>query len=472
MEVSRLGIHVDPIIALFAPLWWLWPSPLLLLTVQAFAFALGAVPLFWLGRKHLSHDRDAALVAISYLLCPTVAWNAVDDFHAVGLAVPLLLFAIWYLDEDRLLAFAVVAGAATLCQEQIGLIVGCLGLWYGWRRRSSTGVAIAVAGFAVTAVDFAVVLRHFSGGTPYSARFGGTPGAILSDLFTRPRVLARQITKHDLMGLLPAIPVLGLCFGSTIAVAASPQVVLLLLSRRPGDWDWFGVNELLLIPFVYAATILTLGGPARASKAGLPNVLAVWVLATSMAVASVLGPISLFGLNHMYVFEHRASVSAEQQAVKLIPADAPVSATGHLALPLAARRYLYVFPVIKNAAWVLVDVRDDRLPDMEYIRQRAGIEVGVSDLYHQPGLMHRSLRRLLHSRRWRLLFRRDGIYVFKRARRDSSEPSGVDAEPTAACAGRRRRARSTRSARPYSPCTSAPVGRSLADSSCGRVCPR
>jgi uncharacterized membrane protein len=157
-EVSHLGIHVDPIIAAFAPLWWLWPSPSLLLTVQAIALASGAIPLFWLARKHLPHQRDAALVAGAYLLCPTVAWNAVVDFHAVALAVPLLLFSIWYLDEERFLAFAATAGAATLCQEQIGLIIGCLGLWYAWReRRLGVGLAIAAAGFAVSAIDFRVL---------------------------------------------------------------------------------------------------------------------------------------------------------------------------------------------------------------------------------------------------------------------------------------------------------------------------
>ena len=100
-EVSRLGIHVDPIIALFAPLWWLWPSTQLFLTAQAVALALGAVPLFWLARKHLPRDRDAALLALAYLLCPTIGWNATKSFTAVAFAVPLLLFSIWYLDEER-----------------------------------------------------------------------------------------------------------------------------------------------------------------------------------------------------------------------------------------------------------------------------------------------------------------------------------------------------------------------------------
>src|SRR5206468_9948338 len=52
-QISRLGAHVDPILVLFAPLWWVWPSPDMLLTVQAIAVGLGALPVFWLGRKHL-----------------------------------------------------------------------------------------------------------------------------------------------------------------------------------------------------------------------------------------------------------------------------------------------------------------------------------------------------------------------------------------------------------------------------------
>src|ERR671937_98337 len=47
-QISRLGAHFDPIVVAFVPLWWLWPSPSLLLTVQAIAIALGAIPVFLL----------------------------------------------------------------------------------------------------------------------------------------------------------------------------------------------------------------------------------------------------------------------------------------------------------------------------------------------------------------------------------------------------------------------------------------
>jgi hypothetical protein len=92
-----------------------------------------------------------------------------------------------------------------------------------------------------------------------------------------------------------------------------------------------------------------------------------------------------------------------------------------LALPLAARRYLYVFPVLKDADWVLVDSHDDDLPSMSYIHRRLGIDVGVSDLYRQPNLMRRALRHLMRSPTWRLVYRRDDIYVFRRSRAGASQ---------------------------------------------------
>jgi uncharacterized membrane protein len=411
-EVSRLGIHVDPIIAVFAPLWWLWPSPLLLLTVQAIALAVGALPLFWLGRKHLPRPRDAALLAAAYLLCPTVAWNAVADFHAVALVVPLLLFAIWYLDENRLPPFAATAGAAMLCQEQVGLIVGCLGLWYASRsRRIGAGLAVAATGFAAFAADFLIVLRHFSGGSPFAARFGGSPTAIVLRLFTHPLALAQQIHAHGLTGLLVAVPVLGFCFGSTIMLAATPQIALVFLSRHPGDWNPLGINVLVIIPFIYAATAFALARSARRSSAKKQRVASGAIFAASLAFFIIVGPFNPYVTRNLY-----APISAQRQAVSLVPTNARVSATNHLALPLAARRYLYVFPVLKDADWVFVDSRDDSLPDMSYIHRRIGIDVGVSDLYWQPKLMRRDLRLLRQSPKWRLVYKRDSIYVFRRAR--------------------------------------------------------
>ena len=94
-QISRLGAHFDPLVALLAPLWLVWPSPDLLLVTQAAGVALGAVPVFLLARKHLGGEGSGLAFALVYLLYPPTQWLVVDDFHPVALATPLLLGAIW-----------------------------------------------------------------------------------------------------------------------------------------------------------------------------------------------------------------------------------------------------------------------------------------------------------------------------------------------------------------------------------------
>ena len=137
-QISRLGSHFDPILVLLAPLWSLWPSPELLLVVQAVAVAAGAIPVFWLARAHIDSERAAAALAVAYLLFPPVQWLTVSDFHPVSLACPLLLFAWWFLDQRRLLPFALFAAAALATKEHVGLTVAAMGVWYAIRYREPT----------------------------------------------------------------------------------------------------------------------------------------------------------------------------------------------------------------------------------------------------------------------------------------------------------------------------------------------
>src|SRR6476620_2211484 len=138
-QISRLAAHFDPILAAFAPLWWIWPSPEMLLVVQAVVVALGALPVFWLANKHLRSDRAALGFALVYLLYPATQWLTLNEFHPVALSTPFLLFAFWYLDEDRLVPFAIFAVLAMTTKEEIGFVVAGMGIWYAIRRRTRPG---------------------------------------------------------------------------------------------------------------------------------------------------------------------------------------------------------------------------------------------------------------------------------------------------------------------------------------------
>jgi uncharacterized membrane protein len=207
-------------------------------------------------------------------------------------------------------------------------------------------------------------------------------------------------------------PVLGLCFGSSIILAAIPQVALLMLSDRASDVDFSGQTVMPLIPFIYVGTVFALERYRRSGKWKAPH-----VLVASIAIAAFLGPLDPF----IHGVPDRAKVAAERRAVELIPPDAAVSATNRLGAHLAARRRLNVFPVLRAAEWVVVDVKDTSLPNVGWLRGRTGITVGTRDLYDQPKLMQRVVRRLNASPAWARIFTSHGISVFKRVRQ--SHPS-------------------------------------------------
>ena len=203
----------DPFLALLVPLWWAWPSPMMLVVFQVVAVAAGALPVYWLARKHLSSEFAPACFAFAYLLYPATQSNAVgvgDSFHAVSIAIPLILFAIWFLDEERLVLFGVFALLAASTKEEIAASVGCLGLWYAVRRkRWGVGLSIFGLGVTVSLINFLVIIPHFSpsGIDPFAARYsnvGTTPGGILHRAFTDPVALLQAVaTGHKVLYVVP-----------------------------------------------------------------------------------------------------------------------------------------------------------------------------------------------------------------------------------------------------------------------------
>ena len=101
-QITRLGSHVHPILVLLAPLWAAVPSPLTLAAAQVAAVSFGALPVFWLGRRHLESENAALILSVVYLAYPWLAWAALDAIHPVTFAIPLLLLAVWFLDTDRI----------------------------------------------------------------------------------------------------------------------------------------------------------------------------------------------------------------------------------------------------------------------------------------------------------------------------------------------------------------------------------
>jgi uncharacterized membrane protein len=409
-QTSRLGSHFDPILALLAPLWLVWSSPSMLVAVQALVVALGALPVFWLARKHLGSQHAGLGFAFAYLLYPATEWLTLNEFHPVAFACPLLLFAFWYLDEDRLVAFAVFALAAIACKEEIGLVVSGFGLWYLFARgRRRVGGAIFVAGIAASALAVEVVVPHFSGSaSAFYSRYtdvGGSPGGILRTLFTHPvRVLGDALSQSHLDYLLHLLAPLGLLglLSPAVLVAALPEAALNVLSKNPYQSSvYFHYTAGLIAPLVVASVL----GAARLvrSRPHLRSVLAPGVVVLAVLSNFWLGAIPIWAaLPGGSDYQKNATrVTAHDRiaarAVALVPAGAVVSATNTLGAHLSARRRVLSFPRLDDATWVAVDETHGSYLD------------GAS-----PYPMESDVAALRREPSWRLVFEQDGVLVFHR----------------------------------------------------------
>lgn len=410
-QISRLGAHFDPIVVLLVPLWWIWPSPELLLVVQAVAVALGAVPVYLLARKHLGSELAGLVFGVVYLLYPPTQWLVVDDFHPVAFATPLLLAAIWFLDEDRLLPFAVCAGAACTTKEQIGLAVAMLGLWYAvahGRRRA--GAVIFGVGTAVAVIATAVVVPLYAPGTgsPFEGRYasvGGSPAGIVRGAFEHPLRLLQELTEHrDLAYLVDLLAPLGglSLLSPLLAATALPEVALNLLSDTPTQTSIHFHYTAGAIPGLVAAAVL---GASRVQRRWPTHSRALGTGVVVVVVASgiVLGPLPIwahvpFGSSlavddHVVTGHDRAAA----RVLDAIPSDAPVSATNTLGAHLSERRRVFNFPVLREATWIAVDLKRPSYRD------------------NPPGSQFgRAYARIRRSGDWVVVRQEDGVVVLRK----------------------------------------------------------
>jgi uncharacterized membrane protein len=413
-QVSRLGSHVDPILVLFAPLWWLWPSPSMLLAAQAVAVALGALPVFWLARKHLGSERAALGFALAYLLYPAADWLTLSDFHPVALACPLLLYAFWYLDEDRLVPFAVFAALGAVTKEEIPLVIAGMGIWYALsRRRLREGTAIAAVGICLTAVSVGVVMPHFNAGASsgFYGRYGalgGSPGEIVETVFTHPgRLLTTAFDGEGVRYLIDLFLPLALLFAAAplALVAALPELTLNLLSATHTQTSIHHHYTAGLIPPLVVASVL---GAARLAGGRKERGIALAAVAVAFALLANyrLGPIPLWrdlpggGSYEAYAAHVSTHDRIVERALDRIPGDAVVSATNSLGSHLSARRRFLSFPYVQDADWIAADET----------------QPGYADRW-DPFATARGLARLRRDAQWRLVFSEDGVLVFKRATR-------------------------------------------------------
>jgi uncharacterized membrane protein len=418
---SLFAFHVE---LLFFPLSLLYrinAAPETLIVLLTAVLALGAVPVYLIAGHLLRHRGAALAFSAMYLLTPSIQAANVADFHAVSLTPTILLLAFFFLITRRDVPFCVCAVAAAAAKEEVGLLVGAMGL-YAWvvQRRRRFGPAVAALACAWVALCFLVIIPRFSGGATslFVDRYGEArhllrrfPATLLSG---RPVLPVPDYTLGYAVNLLAGTGFLAL-FGPLQLILAAP--ILAVNGLSGSTWQHGGgahysaeVVPALIVAAVFGTRALSDFARRRAAP-GAPRghvVLAVALAGLAVATAQswrngVLPPAARFA----WPVSGAAHAAAAAPLLARIPPDAAVSAQSNLHPHLSSRPRLYVYPAVEDAEYVLLDV------------------AGTSDPLF-PDALFPAASTLLDNPAFDLLGAADGLLLFRR------RPAGAPGAPAPA----------------------------------------
>ena len=175
--------HFHPIIALWAPLYWIWDNIRVLVIGQAVVVASAAFPLWRFLRRHVTRTPWAKLFLAGALLGWPIQCLIDFDVHEIAFAFPLMAWIIDALDRRDDKTLIVCSALLLLVREDMGVIVALIGL-LRWgsspreddNRRWIISIGMILAGITTFILTTTVIIPHFSGGGVSLLELPGTWG--------------------------------------------------------------------------------------------------------------------------------------------------------------------------------------------------------------------------------------------------------------------------------------------------------
>ncbi len=295
IETPMLGDHVQPILFLIAPFYWIYSSPITLVVLQTIAIALGAIPIYLLTKKILNKN-IALVMSLAYLIHPSTQYMNLFDFHPVTLAIPFILFSLYFLEKKRFITSLILLGTAGLCKEHIPLLFITFGIYILIRyKKPALAITSILIGAIWTYINFKVIIPHFS---PVGFAYLTDKGMIeivIEKLLTPMAILTQN---------MPFLVLLALPIGLGLFVLFSP--IILLPIFQIGMTVFFtkmGIGEIVthrqasILPFVIVSSVygiyLIKNFLKKHLKKDITNMAAVFILSTAILSFLAYSPFTI-----------------------------------------------------------------------------------------------------------------------------------------------------------------------------------
>jgi uncharacterized membrane protein len=362
-SVNWFGIHFNPVLLLFVPLYAIHPAAEWFVIAQAMALSIGAWPVFLLASRVFESERVGMHWAIVYLVNPFVLNAAASDFHPVTLAAPLIAAGLLAVERKEGALLALCCAGLLLIQEQFGLTVLGFGLvWWFRTRKSGLAIVLSALGLAHFYLVLGAIMPALSptgtqlmmnkdfGQLSRYSWLGSSIAEMLNNLLWHPLAVFKIVViemggARYLMLLLS--PFLGLpILAPMFLLPGLGDLAANVLSANPMPRWGASYHSVTLVPTLIAAAIY---GARRAAPwfrkyTSIP--VSNLVVLVSLALAYVLGPLPLPGtLNQWAPAQLIPWADPTADVVRAAVRDqSSISVQGNVGAHFSQRPQVYFYP--------------------------------------------------------------------------------------------------------------------------------
>jgi uncharacterized membrane protein len=409
---NLLGDHFHPIVAVVAPFFRLFPSPVTLLVVQALLVGVSVLPVSQLGRELLG-PATGRCVAAAYGLSWGLQQLAKYDFHEIAFAVPLLAFSLSAMVRGRVRAAAAWALPLVFVKEDLGFTLVAIGLVLAFAyRRYGAGVFLSCWGLFWSLLAITVIIPHFSPQHSYqywtdAGAFNPTGGHLSVSGFWSTFSDGASTKLPTLAMIL--LPTAFIALRSPVVLAAVPGLLERAVDTNSSYWgtDWHYNAAVMPIVFIAAIDAMSRFHAQQRSPGWLAVAAYRYGAAAMVAICAALAfqfPLSQLWTPAAYALSPH--VAAANRAMALVPDGATVSTDLDLLAPLAARTdtfWLGTSSADPPTQYVVFDTQSTDCTAWEAVCAEAS-----------PAAVLRQVESLSHGAHYRQIFASNGVFVLRR----------------------------------------------------------
>lgn len=338
-QSHRLAYHFDPILAFFAPFYWIYSGAEMLIIGQALVLALGAIPVYYIARDVLKKPIVAILFALIYLSYYPMHFTQIADFHAVTLSTTFLLFMFYFAEKRAFaLSWAFIV-LAWLTKENASLIIAFFGLYHVFFRKNKIfGWTVFVLSSTAFILIMKFIIPSFRTTDMHFAS-----GYYTTDITENVSRIIRPAAFRYVASLLAPVGFVSLLSPVHLLISLPEWMINLLSSNNNMRLLQYHYSA-QLTPFIIISAMYGTKKIAKLLKQSLSVknpaiVISFLILMISLIFAYMKSPL----IRSRYKIQKEELNVVRLWQEKLSDDKIRVSASGHLSPYFSGRKYFYNF---------------------------------------------------------------------------------------------------------------------------------